>query len=83
MQLSSKQIRAARALLGWSQGELVKATRLGVRTVKRAEAGESITPAAELSIRNAFESQGLVFVFRPEDITGRDFVAGVVTTKPD
>jgi len=35
--VTTRQIKAARALLGWSQAELAKATGLSVPTIKRIE----------------------------------------------
>jgi len=35
--ITGRHIRAARALLGWSQGELSKKSRVALRTVRRME----------------------------------------------
>jgi transcriptional regulator with XRE-family HTH domain len=37
--VTTQQIKAARALLGWSQAGLAKATGLSVPTIKRIESG--------------------------------------------
>ena len=76
-QLSAAEIRAARAIIGWSQNDLAEATRLGVRTIKRAEGGERLTDAADFSIRTAFDKAGVVFVNRGDDLVGKEVVAGV------
>jgi transcriptional regulator with XRE-family HTH domain len=76
-QLSAAQIRAARAIIGWSQNDLAEATRLGVRTIKRAEGGERLTDAADFSIRTAFEKAGVIFVAGASDLAGKEIVVGV------
>jgi transcriptional regulator with XRE-family HTH domain len=63
MQLSAEQVRAARALLDWSQADLVARTKLSARTIKRLEAGGEVTPAVDQMIRQAFESEGVIFIF--------------------
>ena len=47
----SREIRAGRALLGWSQLELAQAASVGVATVRRLE-------AAEMQIRGSVELSG-------------------------
>jgi hypothetical protein len=62
--LSGAQIRAARALLRWSVGELARNALLGLNTIKRAEANDgetSLTAANKLAIRRALESAGVEF----------------------
>jgi transcriptional regulator with XRE-family HTH domain len=59
------QIRAARALLGWRQGDLSTASGVGVATIHRIEkAGSSTTGyVSTLSrIQTAFESAGVLFI---------------------
>jgi len=43
--ISNLQIRAARALLGWSQSRLAEEAGVSVITVKRLEAAEETLPA--------------------------------------
>jgi ribosome-binding protein aMBF1 (putative translation factor) len=81
MQLKAEHIRAARALLGWSQSDLAGRTRLGLRTIKRVEAGEVLTASADLSIRRTLEEQGVAFVFNADDLAGREVVAGAVLVR--
>jgi len=80
-QLSAAEIRAARALIGWSQVDLAEATRLGPRTIKRAEGDERLTAAADFAIRTAFEKAGVVFLTGADDLAGKDIVAGVVLVR--
>lgn len=64
-QLTSAQIRAARALLRWSAEELASASALGVTTIRRAELTEgatSLTAANDLAVRRALEAAGVEFI---------------------
>jgi hypothetical protein len=63
--LSSSQIRAARALLRWSAGDLARESALGLNTIKRAELAEdttSLTVANDLAVRRALEAAGVEFI---------------------
>ena len=61
---SPSQIRAARALIGWSQTDVATAAGLSVPTVKRAEADEGIRVSedAMLAIANALKKAGVEFI---------------------
>lgn len=66
----SAEIRAGRALLGWSQTNLAEAASVGVATVRRLEAARSeIRGSAETiwKIQKALEAAGVEFI--PEDET--------------
>jgi transcriptional regulator with XRE-family HTH domain len=61
----SREIRAGRALLGWSQLELAKAASVGVATVRRLEgAGSELRGSAETvwKIQKALEAAGVEFL---------------------
>lgn len=73
--LTAPQVRAARALLDWTQSEVAARTKLGLRTVKRVESGERLTAAADLSIRKTFEDAGVVFIW-PGVVEGVAVAAG-------
>jgi transcriptional regulator with XRE-family HTH domain len=63
MQFSS-QIRAARALLGWSQSRLARAAGIGLATLQRVEQSEGIVKgnfATVLKIQKALEHAGISF----------------------
>ena len=62
--LQPAQIRAARALLGWRQGDLAKAADIGVATVQRIELleGPAGNVATLLRIQQAFEKAGILFL---------------------
>lgn len=59
-----RQLRAARALLGWSASDLAKHAAVHVTTVQRMEKHEGQhrgTVATLERVMNAFESQGIEF----------------------
>jgi transcriptional regulator with XRE-family HTH domain len=64
----SKEIRAGRALLGWSQLDLAQAASVGVATVRRLESAETqIRGSVETvwKIQKALEAAGIEFI--PEE----------------
>lgn len=71
--ITGTQIRAARALLGWSQDTLAEAAGVSLPTIKRIEArADEIGGRATTiqSIRDAVERAGIVFI-DDDDIGGR------------
>jgi transcriptional regulator with XRE-family HTH domain len=62
--ISVEQLRAARALLGWSQTQLAEKAGLSLPTVKRVEVerGPRVSDAARLALRVALESGGVEFI---------------------
>ena len=68
--LYSAQIRAARALLGWSQTQLARRAGLGLATLQRIERNEGIQKgkfSTVIKIQKALEQAGIHFI---EDDTG-------------
>jgi transcriptional regulator with XRE-family HTH domain len=66
----SAQIRAARALLGWSQGELARRAGVGPATLQRIEQSDGIVKgnfSTIIKIQKALEQAGIHFI---EDDTG-------------
>jgi transcriptional regulator with XRE-family HTH domain len=59
--ISTAQIRAARALVGWSQAELAQAAGLSRPTVERAET-KGVTDATFATLMRALEKAGVIFV---------------------
>ena len=62
--LQASQIRAARALLGWRQGDLAKAAKVGLATIARIEQGEGMVQgnfSTIMKIQQALESEGISF----------------------
>jgi transcriptional regulator with XRE-family HTH domain len=57
------QIRAARALLGWRQEDLSKASGIGTATVRRIESSNRSAYVSTLSrIQTALETAGILFI---------------------
>ena len=60
----SSQIRAARALLGWSQNKLARAAGIGLATLQRIEQNEGVVKgnfSTILKIQNVLEHGGIHF----------------------
>ena len=60
----SSQIRAARALLGWSQDKLARVAGIGLTTLQRIEQNEGVVKgnfSTALKIQKALEKAGIVF----------------------
>jgi transcriptional regulator with XRE-family HTH domain len=66
------QVRAARGLLGWSQGRLAEAAGLSVATVKRYETASDIKVSDEAIgvLELALERAGVIFVAENGDGPG-------------
>lgn len=66
LKVSIRQVKAARALLGWSQADLAASAGCSVPTVKRLEAADSDTiggrPDTAKAIVKALEAAGVIFV---------------------
>jgi transcriptional regulator with XRE-family HTH domain len=71
--LEPAQIRAARALLGWRQEDLSKASGVGTATIQRIEKSDPPVTgyvSTVLRIQAAFEDAGILFI-------GDDDTAGI------
>jgi transcriptional regulator with XRE-family HTH domain len=64
LSIGIEQLRAARALLGWSQTQLAEKAGLSLPTVKRVETerGPSVSNAARYALQKALESGGVEFI---------------------
>ena len=72
-ELTSSQLIAARAVLGWSINELADRTGIGSATIKRYEAVNGIPKSRKghLSLlRTHFESAGIEFIGTSDDGPG-------------
>ena len=66
---SPEQIRAARALLEWTQEELAANAKVGIMTLKRLEMGQTIWESKRIAITQALIAAGIVFIERG-DVVG-------------
>lgn len=60
----ASQIRAARALLGWSQGKLARSAGIGLATLQRIEQNEGVVKgnfSTVLKIQKVLEQAGIRF----------------------
>jgi predicted transcriptional regulator len=65
LKVSIRQIKAARALLSWSQEDLAKKAAVSVPTVKRLEAADGELGGRSETVRKlrtALESAGIEFI---------------------
>jgi transcriptional regulator with XRE-family HTH domain len=62
--ISVEQVRAARALLGWSQTQLAKQAGLSLPTVKRVETerGPKVSEDSRYALQRALELGGVEFI---------------------
>ena len=66
--ISSRQIKAARALLGWKGQDLADKSGVGVATLRRYEAQDGIPNANKFvikAIKGCLEEAGIVFTGDP------------------
>lgn len=64
LKVSIRQVKAARALLDWSQAQLAEAAGVSLPTLKRLEAGDGDLGGREgtsYRIRSALEAAGVEF----------------------
>ena len=65
LKVSIRQIKAARALLSWSQEQLAEAAEVSIPTIKRLEAQEGLLGGRDetgIKIRLALETAGIEFI---------------------
>ncbi|MBX9651126.1 MAG: helix-turn-helix domain-containing protein [Xanthobacteraceae bacterium] len=62
MEPSFQQIRAARALLGWTQQKLAEEAGVGVMTVKRLETGAELRLSQRRAVGAALVAAGIIFI---------------------
>ena len=62
--ITIEQLRAARALLGWSQTDLARHAGLSVPTVKRLEGGfgPNVSDEARVKMQKTLERAGINFI---------------------
>lgn len=69
--INARQIRAARAWLGWKQEDLAKASLVAKRTIAEIELGNRLPYERTLrDIQIALEAAGVVFLFEHDKGVG-------------
>lgn len=68
--MTGNQLKAARALIGWSQAQVAEAANLSIPTVKRAEGQAALSASTDAiaAIQAALEAAGVMFL--PENGNG-------------
>lgn len=78
--MTGRQLRAARALLGWSAQQLADASKVGVATIRRVEPNDgpvNMIASTSAALQRTLEEAGIQFL--PENGGG----AGVRMTAPE
>lgn len=72
--ITGAQVRAAKAMLGWSGNVLAEKAGIAISTIRRIEAEDQVLPSASvkilLAIKSALEKGGIEFIGTPEDSPG-------------
>ena len=72
--ISSKQIRAAKAMLKWSGEDLARNAGLSLSTIRRIESSEGVPEGQNMktvvAIKNTLEKAGIEFIGTPDDKPG-------------
>ena len=72
--ITGAQVRAAKALLGWSGSILADRAGVAISTIRRVEACDGVLETASVkvlqAIQSALEVSGVEFIGTPEDRPG-------------
>ena len=72
--ITGAQVRAAKALLGWSGSSLAEEAGVAISTIRRVEACDGLLETASIkvlhAIKSALERHGVEFIGTPEDRPG-------------
>lgn len=72
--ITGAQVRAAKALIGWSGNDLAIKAGIGLSTIRRIEGCDGLLETASVkilqSIQKALEAGGVEFIGTPEDGPG-------------
>lgn len=72
--ITGAQVRAAKALIGWSGNDLSKKAGVGLSTIRRIEGHDGLLEAASVktlqAIQKALEFGGVEFIGSPEEGPG-------------
>jgi transcriptional regulator with XRE-family HTH domain len=67
--LTISQCRAARALKGWSAGDLAQASGVGIMTVHRFEGGQQVRSTSVEKLAATLHAAGIIFIAEGEPST--------------
>ena len=73
LKVSIQQVKAARALLGWSQEQLADASGVSIPTIKRLEANDGPLGGRDVTaekIKRALENAGVEFIASTDNGSG-------------
>lgn len=79
--LSALQCRAARVLLGLTQGELAASAGVGRMTVMRFEAGENVRNAQAAALERALAAAGVLLLHPGSSCDGTPVAVGVALVR--
>lgn len=79
--LSALHCRAARVLLGWTQGELATAAGVGRMTVLRFERGESVRGAQAAALMRTLTDSGVLLLRPGSSCDGTAVTVGVALVR--
>ena len=72
--ITGAQVRAAKALIGWSGNDLARKAGIGLSTIRRIEGCDGLLEAASIktlqAIQKALELGGVEFIGSPEEGPG-------------
>jgi len=72
--ITGAQVRAAKALIGWSGNDLAQKAGVGLSTIRRIEGCDGVLEAASIktlqAIQKALELGGVEFIGSPEEGPG-------------
>lgn len=63
--VTASQLRAARAVLGWTVGQVAALTGIGIATIKRYEAASGVPKSRKsnlATLASAYEASGIEFI---------------------
>lgn len=72
--ITGAQVRAAKALLGWSGSELALKAGVAISTIRRVEGFDGLLPSASIKVlqalKQSLEDAGVEFIGAPDDCPG-------------
>ena len=76
-EVRAAEVRAARSALGWSQSELAERASVGLRSIRRIEAGEAPTAVVANAVGAALRKAGVIVFRELSDLDGLEVAFGI------